>query len=73
MIGKYGIPGENESDERIYGICISVGMSVSSTYFQHKDFQKYARYSQQKSIVARGFDGIQNESCSSSCFTVIGT
>lgn len=38
---RYGIPGENDCSEWLYGICASIGMSVANTYFRHMGVHKW--------------------------------
>ena len=34
----FGVPGENDNGRRVLDFCAERGLSVSNTYFEHKEF-----------------------------------
>lgn len=41
VIGRYWIPGVNDSSKRLCTVCASSGMIAAKTYFHYKDVHKY--------------------------------
>ena len=41
VVGKYGVPGRNESGESLIQMCLVNEMSVGNTFFKKKDINKY--------------------------------
>lgn len=39
VVGRQGIPGENDNSEETWKICASAGKSIENRNFQHKDVQ----------------------------------
>lgn len=44
VIGRYGVLGENDNYDWVYGVCVSFGRSIANAYFQHKDVHVYTWY-----------------------------
>ena len=40
-IGKYGVPGRNDSGNELIGLCIEREILVGNTCFKKKDINKY--------------------------------
>ena len=41
VVGKYGVPGENESDERLLDMCVEQGLLIGNSFFKKKGRNKY--------------------------------
>ena len=41
VIGRYGVPGRNESGEKLIGLCLEREMMIGNTWFMKKDINKY--------------------------------
>ena len=42
VVGKYGVPGENESGERLLGMCVEQELLIGNSFFQEEiDKQVY--------------------------------
>ena len=42
VVGKYGIPGENESGERLLGMCVEQELVICNSFFKKKGINKYS-------------------------------
>ena len=52
IIGVFRVPGENDNGRRVINFCVERWLSVSNTYFEHRNLNKDTR-------VARGQDGVE--------------
>ena len=43
VVGKYGVPGVNENDERLVEVCSEKRLSIGNTWFEKRLIQKYTR------------------------------
>ena len=41
MVGQYGVPGRNESGERLLGMCAEQELVVGNSWFKKNDVHKY--------------------------------
>ena len=41
VVGMYGVPGRNDSGERMIGMCMEREMVIGNTYFKKKEIYKY--------------------------------
>ena len=41
VVGKYGVPGENESGERLLDMCVEQELVIGNTFFKKKGINKY--------------------------------
>ena len=41
VVGKYGVPGENESGERLLDICVEQELAIRNSFFMKKGINKY--------------------------------
>ena len=43
ITGGFGVPGENDNGKRVIDFLAERRLSVSNTYFEHKNLRKYNR------------------------------
>ena len=41
VVGKYGVPGENESGERLLDMCVEQELVIGNSFFKKKGINKY--------------------------------
>ena len=41
VVGKYGVPGENESGERLLDMCVEQELAIGNSFFKKKGINKY--------------------------------
>ena len=41
VVGKYGVPGENESGERLLNMCVEQELVIGNSFFKKKEINKY--------------------------------
>ena len=41
VVGKYGVPGENESSERLFDMCVEQELIIGNSFFKKKGINKY--------------------------------
>ena len=41
VVGKYGVPGENESGERLFDMCVERELVIGNSFFKKKGIDKY--------------------------------
>ena len=41
VVGKYGVPGENESGERLLDMCVEQELAIGNSFFMKKGINKY--------------------------------
>ena len=41
VVGKYGVPGENESGERLLDMCVEQELVIGNSFFKKKEINKY--------------------------------
>ena len=41
VMGKYGVPGENESGERLLNMCVEKELAIGNSFFKKKSINKY--------------------------------
>ena len=41
VVGKYGVPGENESGERLLDMCVEQELVIGNSFFKEKGINKY--------------------------------
>ncbi|WP_435331512.1 hypothetical protein, partial [Klebsiella pneumoniae] len=41
VVGRYGVPGRNDSGEKMIGMCIEREMVIGNTFFKKKEIYKY--------------------------------
>ena len=41
VVGKYGVPGRNESGEELIGLCLEHELVIGNTWFRKKDINKF--------------------------------
>ena len=41
VVGKYGVPGENESGERLLDVCVEQELVIGNSFFKKKGINKY--------------------------------
>ena len=41
VVGKYGVPGENESSERLLDMCVEQELVIGNSFFKKKEINKY--------------------------------
>ena len=41
VVGKYGVPGEHESGERLLGMCVEQELVIGNSFFKKKWINKY--------------------------------
>ena len=51
VIGKFGVPGRNESGEELVGMCLERGLVIGNTWFKKKDINKYTWVRVERGIV----------------------
>ena len=40
VVGKYGVPGENESGERLLDMCVEQELTIGNSFFKKKGINK---------------------------------
>ena len=41
VVGKYGVPGESESSERLLDMCVEQELVIGNSFFKKKEINKY--------------------------------
>ena len=52
VVGRHGVPGRNESGNRLLGLCVEQELVIGNTFFKKKDIHKYTWIRNVNGIVA---------------------